>query len=356
MESTTLNKFPIDLNYNDDLIKLIGLTYEKLGEYKYALKTSKIDPKIVLNLFLLNECISSLMIDEEGYVFDDAIYMNYKKSNKKLKMLKNLIKLYNYSIVEMKSKEKIDLQFLNLLHKQFYIGVRNTATYSGILRKRQNYITKTGLVGKSIIYVPPLVTELKGLMDNFAEYINDTKDETFIKLSLSHYQFESIHPYLHANGYIGRVLISSLFVRYKNDLPILFISEVLNKFKSSYYSIFNESRANETLFIKFILQNIIEQCNLNISKIEKLNEVYENDLKLIKENTGGSLVYKMLPFMIKRIAFTTNDMINDTHHHINSVNKVLNILVEIGILERDKKEGNKRKTYKYTKIYEIFKN
>ncbi len=357
MEAIELNKFPLYYNLNEDLIKLLGLTYEKLGEYKYALKSSKIDPKVILNLLLLNECASSLMIDEDGYSFDDVIYMNYKKSSKKIKILKNLYKLYNYSIVEMKSRDKVEVSFLNLLHKQLFLGIRNTATYSGSLRKRQNYITKIGLVGKSVIYVPPVVGELQNLMKNFIEYLNDDMtDEVFLKLSLIHYQFESIHPYLHGNGYLGRILISSLFVKYKNDLPILFISEALNKSKSSYYSIFNDSRGSETLFIKFLLQSIIEQCNLNILKIEKLNEIYEKDLKLIKDNTSGSLVYKMLPFMIKRIAFTTNDMISDTHHHINSVNKVLNILVNIGLLERDKKEGNKRKTYKYTRIYEIFKN
>ena len=79
MEAIELNKFPLYYNLNEDLIKLLGLTYEKLGEYKYALKSSKIDPKVILNLLLLNECASSLMIDEDGYSFDDVIYMNYNK-------------------------------------------------------------------------------------------------------------------------------------------------------------------------------------------------------------------------------------------------------------------------------------
>jgi Fic family protein len=356
MESIKLNKLPIGYNLNEELIKLVGQVYEKLGEYKYALKTSKVDPKIILNLLLFYECYSSFSLDEEGYSFDDVAYMNYKKATKKTKLFKNLYKTYNYSIVEFKLKEKIDLSFINTIHKQIFSGIRNTATYSGSLRKKQNYITKVGLVGKSVIYVPPTSSELHDLMKNFTDYINEsTNDELFIKLALIHYQFEKIHPYMHGNGYLGRVLISSLFVRYKNDLPILFISEALNNSRATYYSIFNENMDNEMVFIRFFLQSIIEQCNLNILKIEKLNKIYEEDLKIIKENTSGTLVYKMLPYMIKRIVFTVNDMINDTSHHINSVNKVLNILVDIGILEKDKKEGNNRKTYKYVHIYQIFK-
>jgi hypothetical protein len=100
MESVKLNKFPISYNLNEELIKLIGQVYEKLGEYKYALKSSKIDPKIMLNLFLLNECYTSLALDEDGYSFDDVVYMNYRKTSKKTKILNNLYKIYNFSIVE----------------------------------------------------------------------------------------------------------------------------------------------------------------------------------------------------------------------------------------------------------------
>lgn len=356
MQSYNIKKLPLDYTLNSDLLKLLGQTYEKLGEYKAVLKTIKFDYKILLNLILLKECVSTLSVDDEEVTLEDILYMNFKKENKAIKKLKNIIKLYNFSLIELKNNETINLNFLNQMNKLLFNGIRGLKVKTGVLRKKQNYITKPGLVGKTIIFVPPKYTELNSLMKNFIEYINEKNDETFIKLAILHYQFETIHPYMIGNGIIGRVLISSCFTSFKNEKPLLFISEALSNFKTSYYSSFNEAKGNnEEIFIKFFLQTIIEQYNLNISKIELLNKVYDEDIKLIKENTSGSLVFKMLPFMIKRVVFTTNDMIADTKHHINSVNKVLNRLVEIGLLERENRKDTNRKTYKYTNIYNIFK-
>lgn len=355
MQAHNIKKLPLSYNLNLDLLKLLSQTYEKLGEYKASLKTIKFDYKILLNLMLLKECVSTLSVDDEEISFEDILYMNFKKENKTIKKLKNIIKLYNFALVEMKNNDAINLNFLNQMNRLLYNGIRGLKVKTGALRKKQNYITKPGLVGKTIIFVPPKYTELNSLMKNFIEYINEKNDEPFIKLALSHYQFETIHPYMIGNGIVGRVLISSCFTSFKNDKPLLFISEALSNFKTSYYLSFNEAKDNEESFIKFFLQSVIEQCNLNIIKIELLNKIYDEDIKLIKENTSGTLVYKMLPFMIKRVVFTTNDMIVDTKHHINSVNKVLNRLVEIGLLEREDREDTNRKTYKYTKIYNVFK-
>ncbi len=263
-----MNKFPLKYELNAELLKLLGQTYEKLGEYKSVLKTYKYDFKILLNLFLLKECISTLTVDEEEYTVDDILFINYVKETKKIKKLKNIMKLYNSVLIEAKSKDKFDIQVFNHFHKLLFNGIRGLKVKVGAVRRKQNYITKTGLVGKSIIYVPPKYNELTGLMKNLLEYLNESlQDEPFIKLALIHYQFESIHPYMIGNGIIGRSLISALFTKYKAEKPILFISEALNKYKTTYYSSFNESANNVEIFIRFFMQSVIEQCNLNIIKI-----------------------------------------------------------------------------------------
>ena len=64
---------------------------------------------------------------------------------------------------------------------------------------------------------------------------------------------------------------------------------------------------------------------------------------------------KFLP-LIKKIVFTTSDIVEESKLHINSVNKVLNKLVDTGYLIKEKKNGTNRVTFKYKNMYEVFVN
>jgi predicted transcriptional regulator len=95
---------------------------------------------------------------------------------------------------------------------------------------------------------------------------------------------------------------------------------------------------------------------LNIKKIKKLNKIYENELESFKKEIGGTTIYKVYPVIIKNIVFTTNDIVTECKLHINSVNKVLNKLVENGLLIKEKKKGTNRVTFCYKNMYDVFVN
>ena len=107
-------------------------------------------------------------------------------------------------------------------------------------------------------------------------------------------------------------------------------------------------------FIKFILQCIIDQCNINIKKIKKLNKIYKEDYDSFKEKIGGTTIYKVYPFILRKIVFTTADIVSECNLHINSVNKVLNKLVKEGYLIKEKKNGTNRVTFCYKNMYDVF--
>ena len=141
---------------------------------------------------------------------------------------------------------------------------------------------------------------------------------------------------------------------YKNEPPILFISESIDNLRNTYFTMLSNEEDDILHFVKFILQCIIEQCTLNIKKIKKLNKLYKHDLEEFKTEIGGSTIYKVYPEILRRIVFTTADMVNDCNLHINSVNKVLNKLVEKGYLIKEKKKGTNRVTFCYKAANDIF--
>ena len=123
---------------------------------------------------------------------------------------------------------------------------------------------------------------------------------------------------------------------------------------NTYFTLLSNEKDDINLFVKFILECIIDQCNRNIKKIKKLNKIYENDLETFKNVIGGSTIYKVYPFITKKICFTTNDVVKEWKLHINSVNKVLNKLVESGHLTKEKKKGTNRVTFCYNNMLDVF--
>ena len=124
--------------------------------------------------------------------------------------------------------------------------------------------------------------------------------------------------------------------------------------KNTYFTLLSNESDNLEAFIKLILECIIDQCNINIRRIKKLNKIYTEDLETFKKVIGGTTIYKVYPYIVKKICFTTNDVVTECKLHINSVNKVLNKLVEHGYLVKEKKKGTNRVTFTYTHMLDVF--
>ena len=144
---------------------------------------------------------------------------------------------------------------------------------------------------------------------------------------------------------------------YKKEPPILFISESIDNLKNTYFTLLSgEVNEDVNAFIKFVFQAIIDQCNINIKKIKKLNKIYKNDVEEFKKTIGGTTINKVYPIILRKLVFTTNDIVEEGKLHINSVNKVLNKLVEQGYLIKEKKSGTNRVTFCYKSMYDVFVN
>lgn len=203
------------------------------------------------------------------------------------------------------------------------------------------------------VYVPPIPEEVPILLNNLFDYMNDAYiDPLFVNLAISHSQFETIHAYRDGNGRLGRALIPIQLASLTGDIPILFLSEIIELYKPSYHRFLNESRkGNMVGFIKFFLQCIIEQCNNYIIKITRIKQIYKHDMKRI-ESIKGNSIYRIMPVIMKQIVFTKKEVEDESGVSKNIVSNIINQLVTLGILELDNTYA--KKGYKYKEIYDVF--
>ena len=358
MEPYKAKKMPLEYVMSSELLNQICEVKEIYGEYKGFLRNMSYDYKSYLECNFINDIYYSFKIDgakiEKEYMFHTP-YMNKTNEVIEFNNIKNAL-LIGMSDV---SKDSFSIDTLNKINKCLFLNCRknNITKGSGKFRKKQNYILKPGIAGSSIAFVPPKHTELVGLMNNLVDYINQNTDIDLVSIILTHYQFEKIHPYVSGNGKIGRLLIPLQYALYKKEPPILFLSSSFENLKNTYFTLLSgEAEEDINKFIKVFLQCIVEECTNNIKRIKKLNKIYTTDYESFKEKIGGSTIYKVYPVIVKKIVFTTNDLVTECGLHINSVNKVLNKLVEEGYLIKEKKKETNRVTFCYKSMYDVFVN
>ncbi len=354
MEPYIAKKFPHEYALSNDLIKLLCEAKESYGEYKGYLKSMDFDYKCLIENLLINDIYYSFKIDSSKIEKENMFYMPYFISDNDSIQFNNLKKVILFGISNV-CQTGLTIESLNKMHKILFNGCKknNNIKGSGHFRKKQTYLLKPGIAGSSVSFIPPLYTELTPLMKNLCEYFNNTEDEHYISIALTHFQFERIHPYNTGNGKLGRILLPIQYSFYKKEPPILFLSESIDSLKNTYFTMLSSENDSE-VYIRFILQCIINQCSLNIKKIKRLNKMYLSDYESFKNTIGGTTIYKVYPIILKKIVFTTNDIVEESGLHINSINKVLNKLVNSGYLIKEKKEGTNRVTFKYKNMYDVY--
>lgn len=356
MESYKAKNLPFDYIMSNEIFKLLLDAREAYGEYKGFLKNMAFDYKCFLEYALINDIYYSFKIDNKKIEKKDMFFMPYKLKSNLVTEFNNIKKMILFAITQS-DKTGFSLELYNKTHKGIFANCSkdNSTKKSGTLRKIQTYILKPGLAGSAVSFIPPVYTDLNPLMKNLCEYLNTSIDDPFITMCFSHYQFEKIHPYVSGNGRLGRLMIPVHMSYYKKEPPLLFLSESIDNLKNTYFTLLSSQDDSEyDKVLKLFLQCIIVQCNNNIKKIKLLNKLYDNDYKEIVNTIGGTTILKVYPIMLKKVVFTTSDVVNECKLHINSVNKVLNKLVDSGYLIKEKRTGTNRVTFTYKNLYDLY--
>lgn len=346
-------KLPIDYKMDKELLKLISEANDKYGQYKALLNNVEFDSKFFLDSILLSESLKSTQIEGTQISQDEMYYLKYMGKTDETTEIENLKAVIEFADGKIAEGQQINLKLINDMHKMLLNSVRGADKTPGHIRTTQNWIGPRGVGIEGATFIPPVPEEVPILLDNLFEYMNDRFiDPIFVNLAISHSQFETIHPYKDGNGRLGRALIPIQLSLLEEEKPMLFLSEVIELYKPSYQRNLTESRKGNMLgFIKFFLQCVIEQCNSYIYKIEKIKQIYKDDMALVSEIQGAS-IYKIMPVIMKMVVFTKKEVREASGVSENVTGNLINKLVDMGIVVKD--DTINKRGFKYKKIYDVF--
>ena len=208
-----------------------------------------------------------------------------------------------------------------------------------------------------IIYTPPQTeNEIRDLLKNLEDYINDFDDDVdpLIKMALIHYQFESIHPFYDGNGRTGRILnILYLVLNNLLDSPILYLSNYINKNKSDYYRLFTEFREKNNYedWIIYILKGIEETSKNTVELIKQIQLEMESYKKEFIDKLPKIYSDKLLDSLFFEVYIRINYIGDRCNVTRQTAVTYLNQLVDVGLLEYEK--VGRESIYKNTRLIDL---
>lgn len=334
------------------ILEALNEATRSLAELK-GLASSIPNQHILINAITINEAKDSSAI-ENIVTTHDSIYKVLTESGFKEEAAKEVVDYRSaiwrgYEIIKEKgfisTNVIVELQSMIEPNKT---GIRKTPGTNLVN-------SKTG----EIIYTPPQAeSEIRDLLKNLEDYINNNGDEVdpLIKMALIHYQFETIHPFYDGNGRTGRIL-NVLYLVLNNLLtsPILYLSNYINKSKDTYYKLFNEFRENNKYeeWIIYILKGIEITSKNTIDLIKQI----QNEMESYKEKFMTKLpkIYsdELLYSLFYEVYTRINYIENRCGVTRQTATTYLNSLVDNGLLEYEK--VGRESIYKNTRLINLLK-
>ncbi len=352
-------KLPLEFEEDDELKTLLTDAALNLGKLNGLFINSKEDISMIMHIAAIKEAQKSSEIEGTEATLSDVYKSDKEKLEDKEKELDaEEIKNYKRALIEgldSLKTAKVSEDLIKKLHFILLYGVRGSDKTPGEYKKRQNYIGKKEDTYKTAKFVPASPESVPKLMDNLIKFINENNMNNLYKIALTHYQIETIHPFLDGNGRIGRLMIILLLNKYKLlDYPILYISNYFNSHKEEYAKKLLEASAKGKIldWMKFFFKVINIQANKSLELFKKIYS-YKNELKeIISKKYNSSKLIIIINNLFKNPFIKIEDIVDEFKISHPAASKIIHLLEKEGIIE-EVTGRKKNKLYLANKIMRI---
>ena len=338
-----LPKIPISFDFDTiTILKKLNLANKAVASFDSSL-AMMVNPMLLISPLSVREAVRSSEIENifttVSQVFESSLFPETQTAGQK--------EVLHYRDALMRGYE--------LSQQKGGLGVNDIIEIQGILEPDKAGIRKLpGTVIASrkgdqinVIYTPPegyevILDLLSNLEKGLNSQINDQKwtdIDPLIQFGILHHQFESIHPFNDGNGRTGRILMLLFLVMQKTiAYPVLFLSGYILNNRAKYYEVLNQTteKGDYTELVMYFLDCVIEQSSESKKTILDIKDHYTEVRTTLKENKLDLYSFEMLDYLFGKPLYTILDMEKITTKHRNTCSKVLNKLVEIGLLEKRK--------------------
>lgn len=317
------------------------------------------DVDIFIRMHIMKEAQTSSRIEGTQTQIDEAIMHKEQIAPERRddwQEVQNYVEAINVAIEELKTLP-LSNRMLKQTHAILMSGVRGEHKMPGEFRTSQNWIGGSNL--NNAVFVPPhpnAVAELMGDLELF--WHNDAiQVPDLIRIAISHYQFETIHPFLDGNGRIGRLLIT-LYLVSKELLhkPALYLSDFFERHRGSYYDALTQVRyANDlTHWLKFFMTAVIETANKSKDTFMAIMDLrHQVEHQILSLGVRAERAKNLLLYLYQRPIVSANEAAEVLQTTPQTARSLIAQLEDLGILKEITGYGRNR-AYAFDQYITIF--
>ena len=209
-----------------------------------------------------------------------------------------------------------------------------------------------------IIYTPPEGEELlRQKLANWEKYLhNETDIDPLVRMAVSHYQFEAIHPFTDGNGRTGRI-VNILFLIEQNllTLPILYLSRYIIRNKSDYYRYLLDVTRDQNweAWIIYLLKGVEETAIWTREKIDAIRTLLTHTSKHVQGQLPAIYSRELMELIFSQPYCRIANLVESGLAKRQTASVYLKLLVDIGVLNEIK--VGREKLFIHPKLISLLK-
>lgn len=308
-----------------------------LGELN-AMTTIAPNVDLFINMHVTKEATMSSRIEgtqtEMDEVFLDEMDLAPERRNDQ-REVRNYIRALNTAVKELE-KLPLSMRLLRNTHEILMSGVRGEYKAPGEFRKSQNWIGGASLADAA--FIPPHHDDIGPLLDDLEAFWHNEEIQVphLIRVALSHYQFETIHPFLDGNGRIGRLLITLYLVSHGLlAKPSLYLSAHLEKHRTDYYDALSRTRASNDVghWCRFFLEAIVETATNGKKTLARLFTLkQEHDQLVLGMGRRAENAARLLAHLYDKPVVSVHNIMEHLSLSMNAAHALIREFEGAGIL------------------------
>jgi Fic family protein len=326
-------------------LSLSGSTQRKVGEVMHLLGQvqafRRLLPSVEVLIYgsLRREAIASSTIEGTVASADELVLFELQGTSPRSAVRE----VANYAVALQRGQELIrsrpvSLNLILELHSVLLAGVRGQGA-AGRLKVGQNHIgSRPNEPIELASFVPPRPELTQELMSDLEKYVNlDPMEPPLVQVALTHYQFETIHPFADGNGRVGRLLmILHLMQLGLLDAPLVYPSVYIERTKPRYIDALQGVREQgdwET-WIEYFLEVMEAQAKETLTVAEMLLQLRERVRNDIARGRKVVSVEGALDAFFHSPVLTARDLQRRMMVSYNTAKSAIDALIEAGLVEQ----------------------
>ncbi len=317
------------------------------------------DIGLFIRMHIVHEASASSRIEGTRTEMEEAILLETSIAEERRndwREVNNYVNAMASSIDALKTLP-LSMRLLRDAHRQLLTGVRGAHKAPGEIRTSQNWIGGHSI--STARYIPPAAEFVQDLLGDLEKFWHneDIKVSHLVRCAISHYQFESIHPFLDGNGRIGRLLIP-LYLICERELssPSLYISDYFERNRDSYYDALSRVRTDNDLigWVLFFLEAIKETAQTGCDKFKRIFALRDEMDEYSHKCSNTALVQKFFKSLYSIPRMTINQVSESIGCSYLTANRMVKKLEKDGLLV-PATDAKRDVIYDFRRYLEIFK-